>query len=163
MDKRIQAVIAANKRRALPALTEAKAGGSKRYDGSPCSKCGGTTRNTCDRRCTECNKLRSRGKYKRYPKLRFKHLRQQFGITPEDRMRLIALQDCQCAGCGIAFEPDSHDREKIPHIDHDHITGEVRGLLCGPCNRTIGMARDDVARLRGLVAYLEKQRQKSAA
>ncbi len=41
------------------------------------------------------------------------------------------------------------------HIDHDHKTGEIRGVLCGGCNVALGSARDDPELLRNLAAYLE--------
>jgi hypothetical protein len=41
------------------------------------------------------------------------------------------------------------------HVDHDHVTGEVRGLLCHACNIGIGGLRDSIALLKNAVAYLE--------
>lgn len=43
-------------------------------------------------------------------------------------------------------------------IDHDHSTGQRRGMLCGHCNRAIGLAGDDPARLRKMARYIEKHR-----
>jgi hypothetical protein len=52
---------------------------------------------------------------------------------------------------------------KLPHagldfeltVDHDHRTGEVRGLLCNLCNVALGVLRDDTRTARALIAYLE--------
>lgn len=70
-------------------------------------------------------------------------------------MRKYALTDTQydalylgasCAGCGEADELA---------IDHDHVSGAVRGVLCRACNLTVGTAKDDPAVLRALASYLE--------
>lgn len=52
-----------------------------------------------------------------------------------------------CAACG--------DTEML-RVDHDHETGEIRGVLCHWCNMALGYAKDDTDRLRSLIAYLEE-------
>lgn len=79
------------------------------------------------------------------------NLKRQYGLTSEDYDRLLESQGGKCAGCG-----DCSDAAVL-HVDHDHETGEVRGLLCGPCNRTIGMAMDRPDRLIGLTRYLQSR------
>jgi hypothetical protein len=44
---------------------------------------------------------------------------------------------------------------KPEHVDHDHDTGQVRGILCFNCNQALGNARDDTKVLRGLARYLQ--------
>lgn len=75
------------------------------------------------------------------------HLKKTYGLTVEDYDRMLEAQGGKCV-CGAVEDP--------LHVDHDHKTGEVRGLLCGSCNRTIGMALDSPKRLRVLALYLHR-------
>ena len=72
------------------------------------------------------------------------------GITHEERDELLAGQDGRCAACGT--DNPGHIRGFV--VDHDHDTGEIRGILCHPCNATLGYAKDDTQRLAGLILYL---------
>jgi Recombination endonuclease VII len=62
-----------------------------------------------------------------------------------------SLFEEQAGRCGICGEP----REKRLGVDHDHATGAVRGLLCGNCNRGLGMFMDNVDLLRRAITWLE--------
>ena len=66
---------------------------------------------------------------------------------------LLRTQGGVCAGCLTA----PTDALRLA-VDHDHTTGEVRGLLCRGCNTGLGQLRDDVVRLRRLADYLEAKR-----
>lgn len=72
----------------------------------------------------------------------------EFGITREAYAEMEAVQGGRCAICGEV-------PEKSLHIDHDHKTGQVRGLLCGHCNRGLGLFRDDPDRLKAAARYLK--------
>jgi len=65
-------------------------------------------------------------------------LAHRYGLTPADHAEMIAAQENKCAICG-----DEPADGKALHIDHDHESGAVRGLLCGHCNRAIGLFRDN--------------------
>ena len=72
-----------------------------------------------------------------------------YGLSAGDYGRLYAYQDGRCAGCQRAT-----GRTKRLAVDHHHATGEVRGLLCGPCNRMVGHFRDDPSTFLRLADYL---------
>jgi hypothetical protein len=59
----------------------------------------------------------------------------QYGLTPNQIEVRIIEQNGQCAICKNLFI-------KTPHVDHNHKTGKVRGLLCGQCNTGIGHLQD---------------------
>jgi len=77
----------------------------------------------------------------------------KYGLTQEEYDRLLAEQGGRCPIC-LTTEGTDGDGEWS--IDHDHETGQVRGLLCGHCNRAIGLLRDNIANLTRAQAYLEK-------
>lgn len=77
------------------------------------------------------------------------NLRNRYGMTKDEYDDLLAVQANKCAICDSPFT-------KRPHIDHDHKTGEVRGLLCGDCNRGLGSFHDDRALLKKARAYLRR-------
>lgn len=62
-----------------------------------------------------------------------------YGLTPEAFDALWKAQDGRCAICR---EPPTGCGVKGLHIDHDHATGKVRGLLCVPCNLRVGAHED---------------------
>ena len=57
-------------------------------------------------------------------------LSRMYNMTQQDYLDMLEEQGGKCAGCGLTIE---ESRRRLD-IDHDHKTGEVRGLLCAPCN-----------------------------
>lgn len=76
-----------------------------------------------------------------------KHVLAQYGLSPADYADLLESQHGTCAIC--KGKPEGN-----LHIDHCHETGRVRGLLCGSCNRAIGLLREDQALLAAAAEYL---------
>lgn len=72
-----------------------------------------------------------------------------FGLSIEDEEALIKLQNNKCAICG-----GERDRKWFD-IDHDHETGQVRGLLCSKCNKGIGLLGDCIEGLERALNYLK--------
>jgi hypothetical protein len=79
------------------------------------------------------------------------YLRRRFGLSIEDYYSILASQGGGCGVCG-ALHPDG----KPLHVDHDHATGRVRGLLCFNCNGGLGQFRDDVDALANAIGYLAR-------
>jgi hypothetical protein len=80
---------------------------------------------------------------------RAEHLRGAFGLTQADYEALLKAQGGGCAICGRAPGKISL------HVDHDHVTGKVRGLLCFRCNGGAGQFAEDVELLARAIDYLE--------
>jgi hypothetical protein len=74
-----------------------------------------------------------------------------YGITVEDYDRLLAEQSGVCARC-----ENSPGQLRLA-VDHDHETGEVRGLLCGPCNTYLGRLEANLFALESDLKYLNGQ------
>lgn len=108
--------------------------------------------------CKKCSTARTRAwaaanpdEWERHR--RRSYLKREYGISPEDYDDLLASQGGVCAICGL---PPPDPRGYRMHIDHDHESGSVRGILCGPCNQGLGQFRDDIDRLLAAVAYLRR-------
>jgi len=80
------------------------------------------------------------------------------GMTPEDYAELWTAQQGQCANprCSATADLEVPDHRLGLQVDHDHVTGERRGLLCPPCNLALGCVQDDIERLLGLIGYLRR-------
>lgn len=78
------------------------------------------------------------------------YLRRKYQLTEEQYELKLASQDGACSICkrlpseGLAL-----------HVDHSHSTGAIRDLLCGSCNRGIGIFKDSPSLLRAAAEYLE--------
>jgi Recombination endonuclease VII len=79
-----------------------------------------------------------------------------YGLTQSDWDGLIRRQENKCALCRTD-EPGN--RGERWHIDHDHVTGQVRGLLCHRCNMGLGCFRDDPEIIKAAARYVTKHRQ----
>lgn len=99
------------------------------------------------------NRLRTRNLPKLRQMERRQNLKRNYGMTLEDYESLVTLHNGVCAICG---EKPTKGRGKKLHIDHDHATGKIRGLLCGQCNSALGNFKDNVAILKSAIKYLRK-------
>lgn len=91
-----------------------------------------------NRSCNKCNALR------------------KYGINLADYKEILDKQEGNCAICGNP-ETDIRNGEVCNlAVDHNHETGEVRGLLCRSCNTALGLLKDDVTILKAAIDYLNK-------
>ena len=73
-------------------------------------------------------------------------LKKLWGLTLDQYSDMINNQDSKCKICGEEMNP--------PQIDHNHITGKVRGLLCRNCNTSLGLLKEDPDTLRSMISYI---------
>lgn len=79
------------------------------------------------------------------------HLQRYYNLTVEDYNLLRFAQQYKCKICGTHEAQNTYQRL---HVDHDHITGKVRGLLCDRCNRGIGCFRDNPDIMYHAIKYI---------
>ena len=128
-----------------------------------------TDENTCHRKngsryCRTCHNDRARNFYqenagvyirayrKRNPELKttaqYNHRLRTYGLTPEKYQEMFDKQGGMCA-LAVCGRP-------IGCVDHDHLTEEVRELLCKKCNSGIGMLNDNPALVQAAADYLRR-------
>jgi hypothetical protein len=89
-------------------------------------------------------------------KRRMKNLRINFNMSLEEYEVKIAQQNSKCKICG------STEQDGVAlAVDHDHNTGEVRGLLCRTCNLMLGFAKDNISILKQSIKYLRHYARKT--
>lgn len=85
-------------------------------------------------------------------KKKMTYIETRYGITYTE---YEAMEIAQGGLCKICLRPPTKARWGRLHVDHDHVTGRVRGLLCHNCNNALGHFEDDSARLRRAADYLD--------
>ncbi len=88
--------------------------------------------------------------------VRDRRLLRIYGLTFESFSSMIKDQNGGCAICGTKL-----DIGKNTHVDHSHVTGKVRAILCQNCNTALGGFKDSIDILKSAQAYLEKYKQKT--
>lgn len=107
------------------------------------AKSGRGSRSYCGH-CYECHKENQ------YIYQRRTVLKRKYNISMEDYDRMLDAQGHKCALCGKG----NYTEGKVLAVDHCHKTGDVRGLLCGPCNQAIGMLQDSPALILKAAKYV---------
>ena len=89
---------------------------------------------------------------------RASHLRIKFGMSPQEYVAILRKQKGVCAICR-SKERSKNKRELS--IDHDHVSGNTRGLLCHACNMGIGNLKDNKVLCYRAYRYLKKHERKN--
>ena len=124
---------------------------------STCSKCHGIDEPLCSNgQCRRCRREDARQDRVDNPErtavVDRKRRLARYGLSPEQYDELLVLQDYGCAICE-GINVDGRDL----HVDHDHVSGAIRGLLCFRCNATLGQVEDNPVLLHKLADYLERR------
>lgn len=88
-----------------------------------------------------------------YMERRSQRLKRTYGITSEQYEALLTKQNGRCAICGIS---QTNQQKGKLHVDHDHKTNAVRGLLCSGCNLGLGTVNDQIKTLKAMITYLQQ-------
>jgi hypothetical protein len=107
---------------------------------------------------------RSRSNSKNYqlnnPDQLLKWQLKKYGLTLEAYRALEAEQKGVCAICGKGPGGMEHSHKRLC-VDHDHSTGEIRGLLCGACNIAIGHLNGSVELAFAVIRYLQNNKKEN--
>lgn len=111
--------------------------------------------------CIPCSKQKAKTRWNsRSPKKRLEqHLKHKYGISHSRFAEAWSAQKGCCAICETEL-PDlmTYDNRRRGYaIDHNHETGEFRGILCLKCNTLLGMASDSIDVLYAAVRYLDER------
>ena len=79
---------------------------------------------------------------------------QRYGLNKHDMIAMHESQNKKCAICSKEVELFSRRKANSAYIDHNHTTGDVRAILCHPCNTTIGYIESNKLNMDRLVEYL---------
>jgi Recombination endonuclease VII len=106
--------------------------------------------------CKPCHNARGKAAKDKIGGSRTYHLKRRYGISAEDADAMLEAQGGLCAICRAA---------PAAHVDHDHVTGAVRALLCFNCNGGLGQFKDNPEFLHAAAYYvsLHRARQQVAA
>lgn len=89
----------------------------------------------------------------KYQKANWKaHLRRRYGISPERYSEMLAEQYFCCAICQ---SPEEEQTRRFS-VDHNHTTGQIRGLLCHRCNAGLGLFLEKEDLLASAISYLRE-------
>ncbi len=106
--------------------------------------------------CKQCSRERAKRYWRSKPLpkevQREKNLKRNFNLSIDDYNSKLKEQKFLCAICSL---PKQEGAKEFA-VDHDHLTGKIRGLLCRSCNTGLGLFKDSQNNLKSAINYLEK-------
>lgn len=98
--------------------------------------------------CKPChNEIGKRNRERLHGSARHYHLRRRYGIGAAEVAAMIERQGGVCAICL---------EKPAAHVDHNHRTGKVRGVLCFGCNGGLGQFQDNAESMRRAIEYVQR-------
>jgi len=112
-------------------------------------------------KCKSCYVKKQQENYDPIKK-RDENLKRVYGIGIDEYNALLEKQNNRCAICE-STDPKGRKSGRgggvdVFYVDHDHKTGNVRGLLCNICNRTMGYVGENSGVLEEMIKYLKKHK-----
>lgn len=115
-----------------------------------------------ERRCTKCKVVSASSNFSKTAhwckacqrEATRAHRYRVLGTTHEEYLAVLHGQLGACAVCGKNETPVAGGHRGL-HLDHDHVTGKRRGVLCSNCNQVLGRVKDSITHLEQLIAYLK--------
>ena len=95
--------------------------------------------------CRECEYSRKKS-YDYKEQSKYYKAKERYGLTKEEYDELMKATNCRICKCPF--------KDSTPHIDHNHETGKIRGVLCGSCNKGLGLFKDNPVILSSAIKYL---------
>lgn len=94
---------------------------------------------------------------KKKERMRWYWIESKYGMTKEKYHELLEEQNNGCRICGATEAKHRSSNNLL--VDHCHVTGKYRGLLCNRCNTSLGFVNDDIELLEKMVNYLKEYKQ----
>jgi hypothetical protein len=118
--------------------------------------------------CGRCGEFKDATRFCRYKRtqsnltsqckdcMRKDNLRSRFGITPEDFSRMQQEQEGVCAICKQPETIKRNGHVQALSVDHCHVSGKIRKLLCSRCNHILGQIEESIDILESMITYLKE-------
>ena len=123
-----------------------------------CSNCPATTAKTTAKLCRQCEIIRRKAPHTT------KQYRREWSMLKKYNIDLMGFEILweafrgRCGICDTEMKLPAQTQGQmldVVAIDHDHVTGNIRGLLCNACNKGLGLFGDDIKKLTNAIKWLE--------